>query len=127
MNYVTELPFNGLSDIEFMKVTGSWVHHSIRILTDSRDLFNSVIESPDKADDLNLNTIESKYYISFQKASSKGFSIIFHCDICSLPKNLTLLNNILITVKELPSIIAVTENKLVENNPYNISIPGYNF
>lgn len=30
-------------------------------------------------------------------------------------------------VKELPSIIAVTEAKLVENNPYNISIPGYNF
>ena len=81
---------------------------------------------------MNLNTIESKYYnikqtgVSFQKASSKGFSIL-HCNIRSLPKNLTLLNDILITVKELPSIIAVTETKLAEFNLYNISIPGYNF
>lgn len=52
LNYLNELEFNGLSDIEFMKVTGLWVHHSTRILTDSRDLFNSVIESLDKADDL---------------------------------------------------------------------------
>ena len=64
--------------------------------------------------------------MSFQKASSKGFSI-FHGNIRSLPKNLSLLNDILITVKELLSIIAVTETKLAKNNPYNISIPGYNF
>lgn len=74
-----------------MKVTGSWVHHSTRSVTDLRDLFNSVIESPDKADYSNLNTIEPRYYntkqtgVSFQKASSKGFSI-FHCNIRSLPK-----------------------------------------
>ena len=108
MNDLNELPFNGLSDIEFMKVRGSWVHHSTRILTDSIDLCNRVIESPelDRADDFNLNTIESKYYnikqtgVSLQKALSKGFSI-FRCNIRSLPKNLTLLNDILITVKEL--------------------------
>ena len=34
MNYLNELPFNGLSDTEFMKDTGPWVHHSTRILTD---------------------------------------------------------------------------------------------
>ena len=44
MNYLNELPFNGLSDREFMKVTGSWVHHSTRSVSDSRDLFNGVIK-----------------------------------------------------------------------------------
>ena len=64
-----------------MKVTGSWVHHFTRSVTDLRDLLNSVIESPDKADDLNLNTFESKYYnikqtgVSFQKGSSKGYNL----------------------------------------------------
>ena len=64
-----------------MKVTGSWVHHSTRSVTDLRDLFNSVIESPDKADDLNLNTFESKYYnikqtsVSFRKGSSKDYNL----------------------------------------------------
>ena len=106
---LNELPFYGLTDSELMRATGTWVFYSGSLLTDSRDLFRSVIESPDK-DDINMNTIESKYYnikqagSLFQKTSSKGFSI-FSCNTRSLPKNLCLLNDILLTVKESPSII----------------------
>ena len=59
--YLDELPFYGLTDREFMRATGTWVFHSGSLVTDSRDFFRSVIESPDK-DDINMNTIESKYY-----------------------------------------------------------------
>ena len=78
MTELSELPFHGLTNSELMKATGTWVFHSASLLTDSRDLFCSVIESPDKDDNLNMNTIESKYYnikrtgVQFQKASSKG-------------------------------------------------------
>ena len=95
-----------------MKAAGTWVFHSASLFTDSRDLFCSVIESPDKDDNLNMNTTESKYNdikrtgVQFQKASSNGFSI-FSCNMRSLPKNLCLLNDILPTVKESPSIIIV--------------------
>ena len=81
MTELSELPFHGLTNSELMKATGTWVFHSASLLTDSRDLFCSVIESPDKDDNLNMNTIESKYYnikrtgVQFRKASSKGFSI----------------------------------------------------
>ena len=128
---LNELPFYGLTDSELMRATGTWVFYSGSLLTDSRDLFRSVIESPDK-DDINMNSIESKYYnvnqtgSLFQKTSSKGFSI-FSCNTRSLPKNLCLLNDILLTVKESPSIITISETRLSDNNINNISIPGYEF
>ena len=56
----------------------------------------------------------------------KGFSIL-HCNIRSLSKNLTLLNDVLLAVKEMPNIIAITETKLAENSLQNINIPGYKF
>ena len=127
---LNELPFYGLSDSELMRATGTWVF-SGSLLSDSRDLFRSVIESPDK-DDINMNMIESKYYnikqtgALFQKTSSKGFSI-FSCNTRSLPKNLCLLNDILLTVKESPSLITISETRLSDNNINNISIPGYEF
>ena len=132
MNELRELPFYGLEDRDFMKALGSWVYHSSRLLTDSRDLFQSVIENPEKGDELNMNTIESKYYnikqsgAHFQKVSTKGFSILC-CNTRSLPKNLCLLNDILLTVKEMPSVIAISETKLSDNGIQNISIPGYEF
>ena len=57
---------------------------------------------------------------------SNGYSV-FHCNIRSLEKNLNLLNDILITFKEAPSIIAISETKLKNNSATNISIPGYQF
>ena len=58
---LNELPFYGFTDSEFMRATGTWVFHSGSLLTDSRGLFRSVIEFPDK-DDINMNIIKSKYY-----------------------------------------------------------------
>jgi hypothetical protein len=34
---------------------------------------------------------------------------------------------VLLAVKELPNIIAITKTKLTENSQQNINIPGYNF
>ena len=138
MNYLSELPFYGLTDRrEFAKAVGSWVYDTVLTL-EERDLFENVLESPDKNDQFlnilgNLK-IESKYYTikqsgtCFQKFNTRGFSI-FNCNIRSLGKNLCLLNDILITVKEMPSIITISETKLNDNNQrlHNINIPGYNF
>ena len=44
---------------------------------------------------------------------------------CSLKK--TFLNDILMSVQESPNIIAISETKLSDNNPFNVSIPGYSF
>ena len=75
--------------------------------------------------------IESKYYDVKQtskilQVGPKDFSL-FHCNMRSLKKNLTLLNDILTTFKEMSSIIAISETKLNENNISNISSPGYQF
>ena len=52
---------------------------------------------------------------------------MMYFNIHSLPKNLTSLNDFILTVKETPEIIAVSETKLDDQNIYNISIPGYVF
>ena len=132
MNKLSEFPFYGLEDREFMKAIGSWVYHPSCLLTDSRDLFQNVVENPENVDEWNMNTIESKYYnikqagMYFQKASTKGFSIL-SCNTRSLPKSVCLLNDILLTVNEIPSVIAISETKLTDNGIQNISIPGYEF
>ena len=102
-----------------MIATGTLVHHTASLLTESKDFFHGVIESPDKDDDFHTNTIESKYYnikqtgAFFRKTASKGCSVL-SSNIRSLPKNLCLINDILLTVKEMPSIIAMSETKLRE-------------
>ena len=113
VNYLSELPFYGLTDRrEFAKAVRSWVYDSICTL-EERDLFENVLESPDKNDqslnDLGNLNIESKYYTikqsgtCFQKFNTRGLSI-FNCNIRRLGQNLSLLNDILITLKEMPSI-----------------------
>ena len=79
------------------------------------------------------NYIESKYYTIKQTglfldkaAHKKGFSI-FHCNMRSLAKNLTLLNDIIVTFKKVSDIIAISETKLNDNYVSNISIPGHSF
>ena len=57
---LNELPSYGSTNSEFKRATGTWLLHSGSLLTVSRDLFRSVIESPEK-DDINMNTMESKY------------------------------------------------------------------
>ena len=134
---LSELPFYNLTDEEFYKETGVWMYNSVNsLLNESRDLFKDIIESPDKVNDcyenLAYDFLESKYLTIKQSGSKfsdikhKGFSIL-HCNIRSLSKNLTLLTDVLLAVKELPNIIAITETKLTENSQQNINIPGYNF
>ena len=52
---------------------------------------------------------------------------MMHFNMRSLPTNLTSLNDLILTVKETPEIIAISETKLQDENVYNISIPGYIF
>ena len=60
------------------------------------------------------------------KSHPKAVSL-FHCNIRSLPKNLTLLNDVIYTLSSKPDVIAITETKLNVNTIHNIDIPGYNF
>ena len=52
---------------------------------------------------------------------------MMHFNIRSLQKHLTSLNDFILTVKETPEILAISETKLQDENIYNISIPGYVF
>ena len=132
MNELSNFPFYGLEDREFMKAIGSWVYRPSCLSSDLRDLFQRIVENPEKVDEWNMNIIESKYYnikqagTYFQKASTKGFSIL-NCNTRSLPKNVCLLNDILLTVNEIPSVIAISETKLTDKGIQNISLPGYEF
>ena len=60
------------------------------------------------------------------KTGNKGFSLL-HCNTRSLSKNLPLLNDILLMCKEMPSVIAISETKLSDDNFSNIAINGYKF
>ena len=79
---------------------GSWVYDSVRTL-EERDLFENVLESPDKND--------------------KFLNVLGNLNI--------ELNDILITMKEIPSIITISETNVNDNNQHlhNMNIPGYNF
>ena len=134
---LSELPYYALTNEEVIKETGAWVHDSTDTLLESRDLFRDIIASPEKIDDhacdesLVSEFIESNYHsvkqcgCKFFDIRNKGLSIL-HSSIHSLKKNLTLLNDILLSVKETPNIIAISETKL-SDNPLNVSIPGYSF
>ena len=84
INPLAELPFHGIGNDEFFKVTGAWVHSLASSILDSKDLFQDVIESPEKTGESeNLpcgNYIKSKYYTIKQTglfldkaAHKKGF------------------------------------------------------
>ena len=61
-----------------------------------------------------------------QQIGQTGLSIL-HCNIRSLSKNLTLLNDILDTFNEFPTFIVISETKLNNNSYNNISLSGYRF
>ena len=136
-NVLSELPFYNLDNYEFLRITGGWVHHSYHSLTESNDLFQDIIASPEKECELQENSynsyIQSKYYtvkqtgnFFYQANKYHGFSVM-QFNVRSLQKNLTSLNDFILTVKETPEIIAISETKLQDENIYNISIPGYVF
>lgn len=135
-NFLNELPFHDLDPEEFIKATGAWVF-SLSPRFESKDLFRDIIESPEREDDLQKksheNYIESKYYSIkqtgnlFDKAIKRhGFSIS-HFNMRGLSKNLSMLQDLLYSVRDVPDVIAITETKLTETSVSNISIPGYVF
>ena len=73
-----------------MKAIGTWVYHPSCLLSDSRDLFQSVVENPEKVDEWNMNIVESKYYnikkagAYFQKAST--IKRLFDLMSCKYPQ-----------------------------------------
>ena len=75
---------------------------------------------------------QSEYYIVsklnniFNTAQGKGISL-FHCNIRSLTKHLTLLNDVLYSLDSRPDIVAITETRLSFNSISNLDIPNYNF
>ena len=52
---------------------------------------------------------------------------LFHCNIRSLPKNLTLLNDLIYTLDSKPDVLACTETRLNNDTIVNLSLPGYKF
>ena len=134
---LSEFPFYNLDPQEFIRITGGWVHHSYHSLIESKDLFRDIVISPEKEHELHENPynsyIQSNYHTIkqtgnyfYQANRHRGFSMM-HFNMRSLPKNLTSLNDLILTVKETPEIIAISETKLQNENIYNISIPGYVF
>ena len=136
-NVLSEFPFYNLDNQEFLRITGGWVHNSYHSLIESKDLFQDIIATPEKERELRENSyniyIQSKYYtvkqtgnLYYQAKKYHRFSMM-HFNMRSLPKNLTSLNDLILTVKETPEIIAISETILQDEKIYNISIPGYVF
>ena len=63
---------------------------------------------------------------TFGKAGSNALTL-FHCNIRSLPKNLSLLHDILYCLDSRPNIVAISETRLSENSVSNIELPHYYF
>ena len=79
-----------------------------------------------------LNCPRSNYYFLTQlnqlldNTTSKCLSM-FHCNIRSLPKHLSLLNEFLHSVNRKPDILAFTETRLSNRTVTNIDILNYDF
>ena len=63
---------------------------------------------------------------TFRKAGSNALTL-FLCNIRSLPKNLSLLQDILYCLDSRPNIVAISETRLNENSVSNIELPHYYF
>ena len=79
-----------------------------------------------------LNCPRSNYYFLTQlnqlldNTTSKCLSM-FHCNIRSLPKHLSLVNEFLHSVNRKPDILAITETRLSNRTVTNIDILNYDF
>ena len=78
------------------------------------------------------NCPRSNYYFLTQlnqlldNTTSKCLSM-FHCNIRSLPKHLSLLNEFLHSVNRKPDILAITETRLSNRTVTNVDILNYDF
>ena len=119
----------------FLKVTGGWVHQSFQSLIESKDLFGGIIINSERElqESPYNNYIQSNYFtvkqsgnFLYEAKKRHGFSLM-HFNMRSLAKNLTSLEDIILTIKGTPDIIAISETKLQEKHIYNISISDYVF
>ena len=58
-NVLSELPFYNLDNHEFLRITEGWVQHTYHSLTESKDLFQDIIASPEKEHELQENSYNS--------------------------------------------------------------------
>ena len=126
-----EMPFYNLSDRQFNAIVGNW---SREIDLDA-DLYK-LIPNPDKFDENDsefmLSTPSSNYYSiddmnkMLKDAGSKALSLI-HCNVRSLPKNLTHVSDLINILSRKPDVVGISETKLNENSVDNIDLLGYNF
>ena len=100
------------------------------------DLYD-ILPNPDKFDendpDIMLNNVVSQYYaepdlnsLLDQQNNNKALTF-FHCNIRSLPKNMNLVNELLLSLTKTPDILAVTETRLIQHSVENVEIYNYNF
>ena len=79
-----------------------------------------------------LNCPRSNYYFLTQlnqlldNTTSKCLSM-FHCNIRSIPKHLSLVNEFLHSVNRKPDILAITETRLSNRTVTNVDILNYDF
>lgn len=128
-----ELPFYNLNDKEFNFVNGLCSYQIDQYM--DIDLYD-MIPNPDKSDetdpDLMLTFPQSDYFsISkmnnvLNNAGPKALSML-HCNIRSLPKNMTLLDDMLCSIDKRQDILSLTETKLNANTITNVDLPNYNF
>ena len=125
---LNELPFHDLNLDELLKEMGSWVYSSFNRLLDKKDLFKDAIESPNRENDHYEHYIESKYCsikqtgMHFDKAKKKNRFSAFHCNMRSFSKNVSLLEDILLAVKETPNVNAISETKLDDSSRQNVNL-----
>lgn len=94
------------------------------------DLYN-LLPNPDKNDEADphmmfINPRSDYYSISkvnnaLNNSQGKGISL-FHCNIRSLTKNLTLLSDMLHSLDSRPDIIAIAETRLNPNSISNVDL-----
>ena len=129
--YCDCLPFSHLDDREFQSVIGCWSIDPSKLKTYLFDL----ITDPDKFDECDPDRIlplpSSDFYSVYEMSSTYRKSgsnalTLFHFNI-SLPKNLSLLHDILYCLESRPNIIAISETRLNENSVSNIELPHYYF
>jgi hypothetical protein len=126
------LPFFNLPDSELNALIGNWDY----VFTSDLDIYN-VIQNPDRFDerdsDLMLCALNSEYYSLpklnqlFDKYCSSDNISLFHFNIRSLPKNISILNDFLYTLNSRPDILAITETKQSNNTVVNVDLHNYNF
>ena len=128
LNYCRYLPFFNLFYAEFNTVIGNW-HYDLDI---DLDLFN-ILPNPDKFYDKDPDNIhncpQSNYHSLthlnqlFNSTKASKCLSMFHYNVRSLPKHLSLLSKFLYSANRKPDILAITERRLSTQTVTNVDIP----